>query len=120
MVGYFQYRAQALYDDLEVGGLAEVAGVDTGCVERIVGTQGESSSAARMRSCHQHGEVLQRRTEAAMVHECYWTTGQLNIRDTIAVGAEKSADIATDGAEGATAALLPAGHVLRRGQLQQI
>ena len=37
MVGYFQYRAQALYDDLEVGGLAEVAGVDAGCAERIAG-----------------------------------------------------------------------------------
>src|SRR6202035_3373412 len=76
MVGYFQYRAQALYDDLEVGGFAEVAGVDAGCATRIAGTQGESTSAARTRTCHQHGEVRQRRTEAAVVHECGWTTDQ--------------------------------------------
>jgi len=44
----------------------------------------------------------------------------LNIGDVIAVDAEKTADIATDGAEGATAALLPAGHVLRGGQLHKI
>jgi hypothetical protein len=50
MVGYFEYRAQALFDGLEVGGLAEVAGVDAGCAERIAGTQGESTSASRMRS----------------------------------------------------------------------
>ena len=50
MVGYFEYRAQALFDGLEVGGLAEVVGVDAGCAERIAGTQGESTSAARMRS----------------------------------------------------------------------
>src|SRR3984957_12617693 len=117
MVGYFQYRAHALHDDLEVGGLAEVAGVDAGRAERIAGTQGESTSAARTRTCHQHGEVLQRQAEAAMVHECGWTTDQLNIGDVIAVGTEKSADIATDRAEGATSALLPAGHVFRGGQL---
>src|SRR5271169_3958164 len=120
MVGYFQYRAQALDDDLEVGGLAEVAGVDAGCAERIAGTQGESTSAARTRTCHQHGEVRQRRTEAAMVHESGGPTGQLNIGDVTAVGAEKTPDIATDGAEGSTTALLPAGHVFPGGQLQQI
>src|ERR1700723_330337 len=74
MVGYFQYRAHALYDDLEVGGLAEVAGVDAGCAERIAGTQGESTSATRTRTRHQHGEVRHRQTELAMVHECGWTT----------------------------------------------
>ena len=55
-----------------------------------------------------------------MVHECGRPTDQLNIGDVIAVGAEKSPDIATDGGEGATAALLPAGHVFRGGQVQQI
>src|ERR1700759_122193 len=90
MVGYFQCRVDALHDDLEVGGLAEVAGVDAGCAERIVGTQGESTSAARTRSCHQYGEVLQRRTEAAMVHECGRSTRQLNIGNVIAVGGEKT------------------------------
>src|ERR1700743_1295926 len=120
MFGYFQYRAQALCDDLEVGGFAEVAGVDAGCAERIAGTQGESTPAARTRTCHQHGEVRQRRTEAPMVHECGRPTSQLNIGDVIAVGGEKTPDIATEGAKGATTTLLPAGHVFRGGQLQQI
>src|ERR1700743_136272 len=120
MVGYFQYRAQTLHNDFEVGGVAEGAGVDAGCNEPGAGTQGESTSAVRTRTCHQHGEVRQRRIEAAMVHECGGSTGQLNIGDVVAADADKTADFATDGAEGSTTALLPADHVFRGGQLQQI
>ena len=48
MVGYFEYRALALFDGLDVGVRAEVAGaLAAGCAARIAGTQGESTSAAR-------------------------------------------------------------------------